>query len=369
MVTFVLQIFYSLNSKLLMHTKNSFLLIGIFFLACNSKKDESSKKATAPQITSVDVVIAGTQQLNNIIEANGTVVANESLEIHPEVSGRLIYLNVPDGASVSAGTVLAKINDADLKAQLSKSNVQLSLAQKTEERLRKLLSISGINQADYDAALNSVNNIKADIQLLKAQIDKTVIRAPFAGVLGLRMVSPGAYVSPQTVIATLQQVNKLKIDFTVPEVYAALVKKGATVNITTTNSTSKNVAIVMATESEINTSTRNLKVRAVTSDNTVLPGAFVKVLIDAGGFANKIVIPTNAIIPDANSKKLIVVKDGKGKYVNVETGLRTSSGVEIIKGINAGDSVVVTGILFVKPNSPVKVKSVKSLEELTKEQQ
>ncbi|MES2430707.1 MAG: efflux RND transporter periplasmic adaptor subunit [Bacteroidota bacterium] len=348
--------------------KYIFFFLGISLIACSSKKEDISKK-NAPQITNVDVVIAGTQQLNNTIEANGSVVASESLDIHPEVSGRLVYLNVPDGAHVGAGAVLAKINDADLQAQLTKSKVQLSLAEKTEERLRKLLAISGINQADYDAALNNVNNVKADIQLLRAQIDKTIIRAPFSGVLGLRMVSPGAYVSPQSTIASLQQSNSLKIDFTVPEIYAPLIKKGSTVKVITTNATSQSTAIVIATESEVNTTTRNLKARAIINDKTVLPGAFVKVLIEAGDNVQRIVIPTNAIIPDANSKKLIVVKDGKGKFVNVETGLRTSSGVEIIKGINVGDSVVVTGVLFVKPNAPVKVKGVKKLEDLLKEQQ
>lgn len=358
---------YSLYWNLLMPKKILISLIPFFFLACNSKKDDVAKQSNAQQATAVDVVIAGTQKLSNTIEANGTVVASESLEIHPEISGRLIYLNVPDGATVNAGAVLAKINDADLQAQLSKSKVQLSLAQKNEERLRKLLAVSGINQADYDVALNSVNNIKADIQLLNAQIEKTIIKAPFSGVLGLRMISPGAYVTPQTTIANLQQVNQLKIDFAVPELYAGLIKKGATVSITSTNDTVKSTAVVIATESEINISTRNLKARALISSRSIKPGAFVKVLIDAGGQMNRIIIPTNAIIPDATSKKLIVVKEGKGKFVNVETGLRTASGVEITKGVSVGDTVVVTGVLFVKPNALVKVKSVKNLEELTKE--
>ncbi|UEG51236.1 efflux RND transporter periplasmic adaptor subunit [Ferruginibacter lapsinanis] len=349
------------------YKKILFASICIFALSCKSKKEEATKQNTTQQATLVDVIIAGTQQLSNTIEANGNVVANESLEIHPEVSGRLTYLNVPDGASVSAGTILAKINDADLQAQLSKSKSQLSLAEKTEERLRKLLAVNGINQADYDAALNSVNNIKADIQLLKAQIDKTVVKAPFAGVLGLRMVSPGAYITPQTILATLQETNKVKIDFTVPAIYADLIKRGATVSIINNNEP-KRTAVIVATETEINTTTRNLKVRALLGGVPINPGAFVKVLIDAGKQINSIVIPTNAIIPDATSKKLIVVKNGKGTFVNVETGLRTSSGVEITKGIAVGDSVVVTGVLFVKPNAPVKIKSVKNLTELTKEQ-
>ena len=350
-----------------MHKQIVIVAVCLFAFSCKSKKQDVAKQNTPPPPTAVDVVIASTQMLSNSIEANGSVVANETLDIHPEVSGRLVFLNVPDGARVGAGTVLAKINDADLQAQLNKSHVQLKLAETTEQRLKKLLAIGGLNQADYDLAQGNANNIRADIELIKAQISKTVVRAPFSGVLGLRPISHGAYVTPQTILATLQQANKVKIDFTVPELYANIIHKGKIVSIATNDNSSKRTATIIATENDINTATRNLKVRAVLNGNPINPGSFVKVLIDAGSKANSIIIPTNAIIPDATSKKLIVVKNGKGTFVKVETGLRTASGVEIIKGINVGDTVVVTGVLFVKPNAPVKVKTVKELEELTKE--
>ena len=155
-------------------------------------------------------MIASLQPVTNIIEANGTVIANESVELRPEVSGRLTYLNVPEGKQIAQGTVLARINSADLEAQLQKSKVQLELAQKTEERLRKLLDVQGINQSDYDAVVNQVNSLKADIAYTQTLIDKTVIRAPFSGTVGLRQVSPGAYVSPATIIATIQQLWESK---------------------------------------------------------------------------------------------------------------------------------------------------------------
>jgi membrane fusion protein, multidrug efflux system len=333
-----------------------FILITL--ASCKSKKiDEKTKAPTNPP-TNVDVMIATAKQISNTVEANGTVLANELLEIHPEISGRLTYLNIPEGTTIAANTVIAKINDADLQAQLSKSKVQLDLAKKTEERLKKLLSISGINQADYDLALNNVNNIKADIDILKAQIDKTIIKAPFSGLLGLRNISPGAYVTPTTSLVTLQQIDKIKIDFTIPEQYTHLIKKGSAIDVLTTFNKAKMKATIVATEPEINNATRNLKVRAVLNDGKLQTGSFVKILLQAGGNNQSIMIPTNAIIPDADSKKLVLVKDGKGKFVNVETGLRTASGVEITKGINVGDTVIVTGVLFVKNNAVVKVKKV-----------
>lgn len=350
-----------MNPSLLI--KSLFLSLVYFTLfSCSSKKTENDKQGPPPpQI--VDVVIAGLQSIENKVEVNGLVLANESVEIHPEVSGRLVSLNMPDGVTVQQGTILAKINDADLQAQLLKSNTQLALALKNEERLNKLLTINGINQADYDVALNAVNNIKADIEIVKAQIDKTIIKAPFTGKLGLRMVSPGAYVTPQLVMATLQQTNQLKIDFNVPEMYVNMIQKGKTVRAIAENN-KEYFATIEAEESQVNSSTGNIKVRATLQQCNLKPGEFVKVQLDAGIGKQSIMVPTNAIIPDANSKKIIIVKDGKGEMVKIKTGLRNAYGVEVTEGLNPGDTIVVTGVLFVKSGKPVKIRSVKNMQEL-----
>ncbi|MCX6208949.1 MAG: efflux RND transporter periplasmic adaptor subunit [Bacteroidetes bacterium] len=346
-----------------MFKKIVFISLLMLLFSCKSKKNDDKTKAPITPATIVDVVVAFTKSIDNTIEANGTVLPNEQVEIHPEISGRLTYLNIPEGASVAAGTILAKINDADLQAQLNKFKVQLELAIKTEQRLKKLISINGINQADYDVAANTVNNLKADIDITKAQIDKTVIKAAFSGVLGLRNISPGAYITPQTSLATLQQISKTKIDFTLPEQYTHLIEKGKVINVVTNYNKTKLQATIIATEPEMNNTTRNLKVRAVLNDGNLQAGSFVKIKLQAGSNNQSILIPTNAIIPDADSKKLVVIKDGKGKYVSVETGIRSANNVEITKGISIGDSVIVTGVLFVKPNSAVKVKKVLEIKE------
>jgi membrane fusion protein (multidrug efflux system) len=340
----------------------------VFVVACKSKKEETPQPAQgrgggAQQAVLVDVIIAGKSSVSNNIEVNGTVVANESASLQPEVSGRLTYLNLPEGKKVTQGTVLARINDADLQASMQKIRVQLDLAQKNEERLRKLLSINGINQADYDAVLNQVNTFKADLDIIQAQIDKTVLKAPFTGVLGLRMISPGAYVTPATVMGTIQQTDKVKIDFTVPESYSDLISNGKTVNVQTIAGSATKKATIIATEPQIDATTRNLKVRAILDGTAAAPGSFVKVKLDASSGNNSILVPTNAIIPDAKAKKVVLIKDGKGKLVDVETGLRTNGAVQILKGLNIGDSIAVTGVLFVRPNSTIKVTSVKKLEE------
>ena len=335
--------------------------IAVIAAACGGKK-EAPKTTQAPP-TQVDVIIAATQPISDTLEANGTVVANEQTELRPEVSGILTYLNIPEGKKINKGTVVARINNVDLQAQLKKQQSQLTLARKNVQRLSKLLEIQGINLADYDIAVNTATSLEADIAVTRAQLQKTIVYAPFSGTVGLKMVSPGAYVTPQTVIASIQQLTKSKVDFNVPEAYGNAVKVGQVVRIVVNNITA--TATIIALEPELNTNTRNLLARAVVNNGTINPGSFVKVLLQTGAEKNNIMVPTAAVIPDAQSKKVIVVKNGKGVFANIETGLRLPGGVEVLKGLNPGDSVVVTGVLFVRPNTAVKVRSVKKLNEIT----
>ncbi|WP_255373503.1 efflux RND transporter periplasmic adaptor subunit [Chitinophaga sp. CF118] len=333
---------------------------GMLLSACHSKKLPSDKRNNA--IASADVIIASPRNISNIVEANGTVVANEYVQLHPEASGRITYLNVPEGVFVNQGTIIARINDADLQAQLSKSKVQLELAVKTEERLKKLLAINGINQADYDSALNQLQSIQTDIAYYQALIDKTVVKAPFSGTVGLRLVSIGAYVTPADVIASIQQLNTLKIDFTLPESYGTLVHKGNVVSVELdATDTIKQRATIVAVEPQANTITRNLKVRATLQNTKTHPGSFVKVYIDAGENKHAIMVPTNALIPNDQNNQVVILKNGRAKFVSVETGIRQAANVEITKGISEGDSVLVTGVLFARPDAVIKVNSVKTL--------
>ena len=324
-------------------------------ISCGHKAEKSKER---PPVV-VDVLIAQKAHFPSSIEVNGETLSEEMIELHPEVNGRLTYLNMPDGATVQKGTVLAKINDADLQAQLEQQKVQLVLAIKTEQRLKELLTVNGINQSDYDAALSQVNIINANIKVLKTQIDKTVVRAAFGGKLGLRQVSPGAYVTPQTLLGTLSESDNIKIDFTVPEFYSSLVKVGNTVNIQTNESDDKQPAVISAIEPQINVATRNLKVRARMNNAKINPGTFVKVLLDKD--EEGIVVPSDALIPDASSNQVVLIKKMKAVFVSVETGIRNADAVEITQGIIPGDTIVVSGVLFVRPNALVKVRNFKTL--------
>jgi membrane fusion protein (multidrug efflux system) len=336
--------------------RNPIILLLLAVLIFSSCKNKSAKVREKPPVQ-VDVIVAQKVHFQSTIEVNGEVLSQESVDLHPEINGRLTYLNIPDGASVKAGTVLARINDADLVAQLEQQRVQYDLAIKTEQRLSELLKVNGINQADYDAAVSQVNSVNANIKVLNAQIDKSVVRAPFTGRLGLRVVSPGAYVTPQTLLGTLEKSDSIKIDFTVPEYYADLAKAGDSVSIQTNETDRYQSAVISAIEPQINTSSRNIKARARLKGGNISPGTFVKVRLNKE--ENGILVPSNALIPDATSNQVIVIRKNRGVFVNVVTGVRNADQVELSKGINTGDTIVINGVLFVRPNAKVKIRTVK----------
>ena len=282
--------------------------------------------------------------------------------MHSEAAGKIIHLNLPDGGNVTEGTILVRINDADLQAELEQLKVDLNMAEKTENRYKHLLEANGIDQATYDAALSAVDNLKARIKVKNAQIDKTIVKAPFNGRLGLRHVSIGAYVTSTTVIGTLQS-EDIKIDFTIPENYETMAVKGNKVNVTVSSGKTFSATII-AVEPQINTSTRNIKVRARLDNGQISPGAFVKVTIEKSH--KGIMVPSHSIIPDALSNQIIVIKSGKATFADVETGIRNVSAVEITSGIMPGDTIVVNGVLFVRPNSILKVDKVLNLNDIIK---
>lgn len=322
-------------------------------VSCKHDRKDTQKK---DKPIFVDVLVAGLKNVGNTIEVNGNVQSEDMVEIRPEVNGKLTFLNMADGERVKKGRVIARVNDADLQAQLRQQKVHLELAEKTEQRLKTLLDAGGANQQEYDAAKGQVNILLSSVQMVEAQLSKTVITAPFDGVLGLRMVSEGAYVTPSTVITTLQQTERLKIDFAVPDMYINYINVGDRVTIFPDDSSKKFVATISAMEPQVNSSTRSVMVRAKLTHGNLLPGSFVKVRIQQE--SNSVLVPTNAIIPDATSNQVVVLKEGRAIFRDVETGVRTSAMVELVKGVNIGDSIVVGGVLFVRPNAKVTVKSV-----------
>lgn len=344
----------------------TFLLTGIgtiVFSACGNsdKKDATvTRPAASNREMRVDAVVVKPTMVSESIQVPGTLIANEATEIHPEISGRLVQLNVAEGKFIPKGALLAKIYDGDLQAQLKKLEVQLDIAETNEQRSAQLLKIQGISKADYDASALNASNIRADIDITKANITKTEIRAPFSGRVGLKNISPGAYVTPQSVLATIQQVDLLKLDFTVPEKYSSQMQKGKTVSFTTEGSPKNYTAKVIATESSITENTRTLMVRAVVEnkDATLIPGTFAKVVLNFDPDPNALMIPSQAVLPQARGKKVITYNSGVAKFIDVTTGIRDSARVQILSGLKPNDTVVITGLLSIRPDSKIQIGKI-----------
>jgi len=352
-----------------MKLKYSHLLsqaIFIFFLSScgnDTKKIEPPKggsRPADPPALSVQGYVIHPTVLHSSIEVAGTLLPFEETEIHPEVSGKVTYLSIHEGAHVRKGTLLARLFDGDLQAQLQKLKVQLQVAQKTEERQAQLLKIGGISQQDYDLSVLDVSSIKADIQVLQASIDKTIIRAPFDGKIGFKNISIGAFITPTTVITTIRQDSKLKLEFSVPEKFTPKVQLGNVIYFTTESSPKKYQAKIYATESGITEENRSLKVHAVVenTDKNITAGSFAKVAFDMGDNNDAIMIPTEAIIPEARDKKVITYNGGIADFKVVTTGTRDSAKVEILQGLSMGDTVITTGLLSIKPGSKIELSSL-----------
>jgi membrane fusion protein, multidrug efflux system len=347
------------------HFKVPTAILFLFLIfSCGSKiKDTKTvrKNAGGPSVLAVEGFVVKPTVLNSSIEVAGTLLPFEETEIHPEVAGKVVMLSVREGAVVRKGTLLAKLFDGDLQAQLHKLSVQLQIANKTQERQEELLKIGGISQQDYDLSLLNVSTIKADMQILQADINKTRIRAPFDGKLGFKNISIGAYITPTTIITTIRQVKKLKLEFSVPEKYSTKAAVGNSVSFSTESSNKRYSAKIVATESGITQETRSLMVHAIVEnvDKGVTAGGFAKVNFDMGDNNEAIMVPTQSIIPEARDKKVIKYHDGTATFITVVTGTRDSSKVEILKGLAVGDTIVTTGLLQIKPGSKIKISSLK----------
>lgn len=338
----------------------------LLLMACNNNQKGPSAANTGGternKPLKIEAYIVRPEGFAETLEIPGTLAAMESVSIQPEISGRIIALPIQEGRLVEKGTLLAKLYDADLVAQLNKLEVQLELAKRTEERQAQLLQIQGISQQDYDISLLQVNNLKADIGIIRTAIQKTEIRAPFSGKLGLRNISVGAWVNSSTVIALLSQRQQLNLDFSIPEKYVSKLRIGQIIQFTTEGIQRENHAQVVATETNVAETSRSLTVRARVSGNQahLIPGNFAKVRISFDPDPQALLIPTQAIIPQARGKKVILYKDGKAIFIDVMTGVRSADRIQILEGLATNDTVVVTGLMSIRPDNTISIAKIQN---------
>jgi membrane fusion protein, multidrug efflux system len=340
----------------------------VFSLLTSCKKEDKAPAAGAARgrqqgPVAVDAFVVKQSSISEMVEVPGSLLPFEETAIAAEVGGRIVQMNITEGGVVEKGTLLVKLFDQDLQAQLKKLQVQLQINQKTEERNSELLKINAISQQDYDLSNLNVENLRADIETTKIAISKTEIRAPYRGTVGLRNVSLGSFVSPGAIITTIRQVDQLKLDFAVPEKYAQQIGKNYKVKFRVDGGQKDHLATVIATESSVEQSTRTLRVKAVVNERhrELVPGVFARINLQLGQDDKALLVPTQAVIPSIRNKQVIVFRKDSALFTVVETGIRDSSYVQILSGLKVGDTVVTTGLMAIRPNVKLKVTKVKTL--------
>jgi len=303
----------------------------------------------------VDLLILKSERASGNIQSTGSVLPNEKVDLAPEASGKVIGIYFKEGSYVKAGQLLIKLNDADLKAQLNKAQVGLKLAKDKAARQEKLLAIQGTSKEDFDIAQNEVLSLQSDISYYQTLIAKTEIRAPFSGIIGFRSIATGSYVSPSTLVATLQQLDPIKIEFTAPEKYLNNFRPGQSFTFNSETSKKQLTGTVQTIDPQIDLNTRSVIIRGIAKNTEkLLPGNFVRVDVNIADNSKVIRVPSSSVVPILKGQKVYLYKNGKAVEQEIEISGRDDKYVQVDRGLKAGDSLIVTGIIMLKQDMEVK---------------
>ena len=305
-------------------------------------------------------------QMNEMYYSTGTLLPDEEVELSFETSGKVVGIFFSEGTRVKQGDLLAKINDKPLQAQLLKLQAQKKLTEEREFRQRQLLDRDAISRESYDQVATELQSLEADIMLVEARIAETELRAPFDGIVGLRMISEGAFATTQTKIVRLVKISPLKIEFSVAERYAGEITPGFPITFVIDGVNKTFEAKVYAVDPKVNLDTRTISVRALyaNTNEELKPGRFASVRALLSQIDNTVSIPTEAIIPEMDGEKVFIYKNGKAEQVRVTTGLRTESRIQIIEGLQFGDTLLTTAILQLRSNLPVQLDTLVTNQEI-----
>ena len=304
-------------------------------------------------------LVAEVYQVKNVpfaqtLSTVGTLRANESVTLVSEPSRRLVKIQVQEGSDVAAGDLLFKLDDSDLVAELGEIDARLKLAETNKKRVENLLPSKAVSLQELDNSAAALNILQAQRNTQSVQISKTEIRAPFAGRVGVRQVSEGAFVSPATPLITLQDVSRIKVDFPLPERYSGEVRIGQKFTFTVAGNGQVFEGAVTVLEPAIDAATRSLLVRGLCSaPKGLLPGGFAEVTLTLDGLANGFMVPSQAIVPSPRGQGIYLIENGKAKLQPVEIGIRTAEQVQVLRGLNEGDVVAITNLLRIRPGLEV----------------
>ncbi|MDD3762554.1 MAG: efflux RND transporter periplasmic adaptor subunit [Nevskiales bacterium] len=337
------------------------ILLPLLLGACSGQSPPAP--AGAPQdAVAVEVQLAETTTLPRTVDAVGSIEAGESVVIRPEVAGRIVDIAFEEGETVPRGQLLFRLDDAIQRAELAQARADLALADSTHRRATRLRSEKLASQADADTAAAALEVAAAAVQLAQARLDKTLIRAPFAGVAGLRAVSPGAYVEAGDDLVRIESVDPLRVVFRIAEAQASRIAIGQTVQLRVDGHEQPFVATVAAIDARVSAETRSLtlKARLANPDGALRPGQFARVRLQTGAPSPTVTVSEDAVFPRGDGQYAYVVEGGRAVEREVSLGQRIAGRVEIRSGIRAGEPVVTSGLQRISNGAPVVTSPARS---------
>ncbi|MBI3773661.1 MAG: efflux RND transporter periplasmic adaptor subunit [Gammaproteobacteria bacterium] len=312
-----------------------------------------------PPPTPVRAQAVRTVSLTKSVTAVGSLRADETVVMKSEIEGRILQIHFTEGQTVKKGAKLVSLDPAETQAQLASSSSEVRIAQLTFDRLTELFGKGLSSRQDLDQAQARLDQAKAKETLDKVRFDKTVITAPFDGMMGLRQVSPGALVDKNQAIATLEKINPIQVEFQVPEVHIAKLRPGQDITLTVDARVGKTYSgRIYALDTAVEAATRSINVRARLSNTKgeLRPGMFARVALPLGERADALVVPEQAIVPKGQDMFVFKVVDGKAMRTPVQLGQRRNGEVEVVDGVKAGDIVVTDGMKLFGDGMPVMVQ-------------
>ena len=287
------------------------------------------------KILNINAKIIKPQLLKDEIQISGSLLPDEEVDLSFETSGKIIEINFEEGSFVKKGQLLAKVNDRPLQRD-------------------------AVSKEAYEQVKTELATLNADIDLIESNIAQTELRAPFDGVIGLRQVSVGTYASPTTIVAKLTKISPLKVEFAVPERYANDVKTGAGLDFTLEGKLNTFHATVYARESKIDPTTHTLTIRALypNANGAVLPGRYASIKLNKDEIQDALAVPSEAIVPEMGKDKIFLYKSGKAQPVEITTGIRTEAEVQVLQGLQAGDTIITSGTLQLRTGLPVTLDNI-----------
>lgn len=333
------------------------LVLILFFVAC--KQEIQPTVPTSPSVATVYyAVVAQARASRKVIETTGSIIASEEADIRSEMAGKIKSIHFKEGSFVRKGDLLVRLEDDDLQAQWNKLKVDIEWAESQQKRNEKLFAASAITEEEYAQSVMNVKTLRASEDVIRASLRKTKITAPFSGIIGLRQVSEGAFLSTGDKVASIQNLQPLKLEFSVPEKYNPLITTGKTVDFNVSYHSDVLTATIYAKEPKMDPNTRSVLIRATFANpqNKIFPGSFAEISIPVGKSEDVILIPSEAYIPKQNGASVFVKRKGLVSAVDVRAGERTEKNIEILEGLMDGDTVITTGILQLKPGMPVEVQ-------------